>query len=259
MTDQKFTWPKGEELVYLRPPKEEYHGNLPNFYPSEMFHELDILKENWEALRDEIIAYEKEKGEIEGIDSYSPADTRGTWSTVNLVSYGVFFHKNRKKFPLLTKLTDQIPSCTTVTISILHPFTEIKPHYGDTNGVIRAHLGLIVPDAYPTVGMRVGDEEQGWKEGELLFFTIVNRHHVWSKSAKKRYLLLIDFVPELLKDKQAEICSKTLGSQTYIFLYKRISLFRHLPESIANFMCFSFSVLWRVLLPIQRKVKWSLI
>jgi aspartyl/asparaginyl beta-hydroxylase (cupin superfamily) len=257
MSDLQFKWPEGEELVYLRPPKEEYHGALPNFYPPGMFHELDILKENWEAIRDEIMAYEKSRGEITGMDSYSPADTKGTWSTVNLVSYMIYFHKNRKKFPLITKLTDQIPSCTTVTISILHPHTEIKPHYGDTNGVIRAHLGLIVPDPYPIVAMQVGDEVQGWKEGELLFFTIVNRHMVWSKSDKKRYLLLLDFVPEPLRKKQVEICAKTLGSQTYIFLYKRIGLFKYLPEPLADFMCFSFSLLWRVLLPIQRAVKLS--
>jgi hypothetical protein len=247
MSEHQFSWPQGEQLVYLRPPKEEYHGNLPNFYPEGMFHQLDILRDHWEALRDEIMAYD------------SPADTKGTWSTVNLVSYMVFFHRNRKKFPLLTRLTDQIPSCTTVTISILHPYTEIKPHYGDTNGVIRAHLGLIVPDPYPVVGMRVGDEEQGWKEGKLLFFTIVNRHSVWSKSAKKRYLLLIDFVPEVLEKKQMQICSRTLGSQTYIFLYKRIFFFKYFPDFLADFMCFIFSAIWRILLPVQRKIKWSLI
>ena len=259
MPNPQFTWPRGEELVYLRPPKEEYHGNLPNFYPSGMFHELDILKANWEALRDEIIAFENDKGNISGINSYSPADVKGTWNTLNLVSFMVFFHKNRKKFPLLTRLTDQIPNCTTVTISILDSYTEIKPHYGDTNGVIRAHLGLIVPDPYPVVGMKVGNEEQGWKEGELLFFTIVCRHSVWSKSAHKRYVLIVDFVPQVLEKRRNEICAKTLGSQTYIFLYKRIRFFKHLPEFIAVFLCFSFSVFWRIFLPIQRKVKWSFI
>ena len=256
MSNQQFEWPRGEEIVYLRPPREEYHGNLPNFYPPELFPELNILKENWEAIRDEIIAYEKEQGSIKGMGSYSPAAVSGTdWSTINLMSYMVLFHKNRAKFPVLTSLTDQIQNCTTVTISVLSPHTEIKPHYGDTNGVIRAHLGLIVPDPYPTIALKVGDEERGWVDGELLLFTIVQRHMAWSRSDKKRYVLIIDFVPKVLGDKQTEICRKTLGSQTYIFLYKRISFFKYLPEFVASFSCFLLSALWIFLLPIQRRIK----
>jgi len=260
MTDKEFSWPEGEKLVYLRPPKEEYHGRLPDFYPVEWFPELNILKDNWKAIRDEILAYEKERGAITGMDSYSPAAVSGNdWSTINLMSYGVLFHNNRKKFPFLASITDQITSCTTVTISVLSPHTEIKPHYGDTNGVIRVHLGLIVPDPYPTIAMKVGDEVRGWEEGELLLFTIVQRHSVWSRSDNKRYLLIIDFVPKVLETRQQEICTKTLGSQTYIFLYKRIWFLKYLPEFIVLFLCYTFSLLWVFLLPIQRKVKLSLI
>lgn len=256
MSNLQFEWPKGEEIVYLRPPNEEYHGNLPNFYPPELFPELNILKENWKAIRDEILSYEREEGFIKGMGSYSPAAVNGTdWSTINLMSYMVLFHKNRAKFPVLTDLTDRIPNCTTVTISVLSPNTEIKPHYGDTNGVIRAHLGLIVPDPYPTVALKVGDEERGWEDGELLLFTIVQRHMAWSRSDKKRYVLIIDFVPKVLANKQTEICRKTLGSQTYIFLYKRIGFFKYLPEFIASISCFFLSALWIILLPLQRRIK----
>lgn len=81
MSDQQFTWPKGEEIVYLRPPKEEYYGSLPSYYPNEWFPELNLLKENWEAIRDEILAYEKERGVITGMGSYSPAAVTGNdWS-----------------------------------------------------------------------------------------------------------------------------------------------------------------------------------
>jgi hypothetical protein len=257
MSDQQFKWPDGEELVYLRPPEEVYHGSLPSFYEPVWFPELTPLKENWEAIRDEILAYEKNRGNIKGISSYSPAQTSdaSAWSTLNLMSYGVLYHKERKDFPVLSQITDAIPNITTVTISILAPHTEIKPHYGDTNGVIRAHLGLIVPDPYPVIAMRVGNEERGWKDGELLLFTIVQRHMVWSKSDKRRYLLIVDFVPKVLGDRQNEICAKTLGSQTYIFLYRRIALFRHLPEFVASGFCFIFSIFWRIFLPIQRRVK----
>lgn len=255
MPSPKYIWPQNEKLVYLRPPKEEYHGKLPNYYSEEWFPELFPLRDNWQAIRDEVLAYEKEYGNITGMGSYSPAAVSGVdWSTINLMSYMVLYHDNRKKFPILTSITDKIPSITTVTISVLSPDTEIKPHYGDTNGVIRVHLGLIVPDPYPVIGMKVGGEDTGWKEGELLLFTIVKQHSVWSKSKHKRYVLLLDFVPSVIGDRQTEICTKTLGSQTFIFLYKRFSVFKKLPESMVKFLCFLFTQLWRLFLPIQRKI-----
>ena len=258
MTDKQFTWPKGEELVYLRPPKEEYHGKLPNFHSPDLFPELKPLTENWEAIRDEIFAYEKESGPVLGM-TYAPADTNGVnkWNTIYLMSFMVQFHKKRKKFPVICNVVNQIPSATTIAISVLSPHAEIKPHYGDTNGVIRAHLGLIVPDEFPTLGIKVGDEKRGWKNGELLLFTIVNQHSVWSNSDKKRYLLIIDFVPKVLEKKMMKICSKTLGSQTYIFLYHNLPFIKYLPEFMVQFICFGFSIFWRLYLPVQRKFKFA--
>ncbi|MBX7182161.1 MAG: aspartyl/asparaginyl beta-hydroxylase domain-containing protein [Bacteroidia bacterium] len=253
--ESKYTWPEGEPIVYLRPPKEEYHGKLPNFYPPEWFPELDILAKNWEAIRDEILEFEKHNGYIKGMSYFSsPAETVGAekWSTINLMSYYRKLHSNRKKFPLLTGLTDQIDNITTVTISVLPPKTDIKPHYGDTNGIIRAHLGLVVPDHYPITAIKVGNEERGWEDGKLLLFTVVCQHEVWSKSEHRRYVLIVDFVPKLLQHKMVEICAKTLGSQSYIFFYKKLALVRKFPEPVADFFCYLFYLIWRIYLPIQR-------
>jgi aspartyl/asparaginyl beta-hydroxylase (cupin superfamily) len=252
-----YEWPKGEKLVFLRPPKEEYLGKLPNFYPSEMFPEIDLLTQNWEGIRDEILNFEKDNGYIKGMSYFSsPAEIVGAeqWSTINLMSYSRKLHRNRKKFPFLTNLTDQISNITTVTISVLPPNTDIKPHYGDTNGIIRAHLGLVVPDAYPITAIKVGDEERGWEEGKMLLFTVVCQHSVWSRSEHRRYVLIIDFVPKLLEHKLSEISAKTLGSQSFIFLYKKLDFVRKFPEPIADFFCFAFYLIWRIYLPIQRRL-----
>jgi hypothetical protein len=257
MSDALFSWPQGEELVYLRPPQEEYHGKMPCFPPIEAFPEMNPLQENWEAIRDEILDFEKRNGPIYGMSALSsPAETAGNvWSTINLMSYLMLYHKNRKNFPFLCSLTDKIPNIVTVTISVLAPNMVIKPHYGDTNGIIRAHLGLIVPAPYPELGIRVGDEERGWEDGKFICITVVNRHSVWSRSPKKRYILIVDFTPKIIEDKMVEICTKTLGSQTYIFLYHKLGFVKKLPESVAAFLCSFFAFLWRFYLPIQRRFK----
>lgn len=254
----EFVWPEGEPIIYLRPPKEEYHGLLPSFHPISDFPELKLFKDNWEKIRDEVIEYEMKMGNIKGHSSYaSPADTssENAWSVINLMSYMWKFHKTRENFPFISSIVDQVPNCTTAAISVLAPDSVIKPHYGDTNGIIRSHLGLIVPDKYPITGMKVGEDEKGWEEGEMLCFSAVCQHEVWSKSTKKRYLLIIDIVPKTIENRIMEICSKTLGSQTYIFLYKRVAFFRLFPSFAGSLFSNIFSIFWRVYLPIQRKFK----
>ncbi len=252
---EEFIWPADEEIVYLRPPKEEYHGKLKPFYSPEAFPELAILKENWKGIRDEILAYERSHGELRDMDSLSPAVTAGgTWSLIYLMSFLRKYHKNRADFPFLTSITDQIPSCVFVGISTLPPHTEIKPHFGDTNGIVRTHLGLIIPDPYPVIGIRVGDEERGWEEGELLCFINVTEHNVWSRSDHRRYVLMFDFVAQPLAHRKWEIATRALGSQSFIFFYKRYALVRKLPLFMHGFFCRLFALIWRIYLPIQRSV-----
>ena len=256
MSNNKYFWPEGEEIIFVRPPVEEYHGKLSYYYSPDSFPELEPLKKNWRGIRDEVLAIEKEDGGmLTGMNSLSPAkvEGEGKWSLIYLVSFRWMFHKNRKKFPFTTSVIDQIPNCVFAGISILPPHTEIKPHYGDTNAIVRTHLSLVVPEPYPTIGIRVGDEERGWEEGELLCFINVQKHNVWNNSDKRRYVLMFDFIPKDLEHRTTEICTKALGSQSFIFFYKRFAFVRLLPVFTHDFICSLFALIWRIYLPIQKK------
>ncbi len=257
MISKQYTWPKGEEIVYLRPPREEYNGMLDCYYSPEAFPELSPLKENWERIRNEILEIEKKEGFIKGMNSISPAkiEGEGRWSLVYLMSFRWKFHNNIKKFPVTWSVIQQIPNCVFAGISILPPHTEIKPHYGDTNAIVRTHLGLIVPEPYPVIGINVKGENRGWEDGELLCFINVQQHHVWNNSSKRRYVLMFDFIPQPLIHRTDEICSTALGSQSFIFFYKHTRLVKHLPTFIHSMMCKTFSVFWRIYLPIQRRLE----
>lgn len=254
METKEYKWPKGESLTYVRPPVEEYHGKLENFYSPELFPELQLLKDNWKAIRDEVLEFEKKNGELNEMSAKSPANAYGgNWTLIYLTSFLRKFHKNRKRFPITTKIIDQIPNLVLGAISVLPPNTEIAPHYGDTNGIVRSHLALIVPEPYPTIGIRVGDEEHGWEEGELICFINVQKHSVWNRSNKRRYVIMLDFVPDILSNRKMEICSKGLGSQSFIFLYNKFALFRSMPTYVHEFSCVIFSLIWRLYLPVQRR------
>lgn len=254
MISYKYEWPKGEDLVYLRPPNEQYNGKLANFYHSSCFPELDILKENWEAIRDEILEFEKQQGLLKGMDTTNHAGVIGNeWTLIYLQSFMRLFKKNRAKFPFTTSILDKIPNCVFSGISVLSPNTEIAPHYGDTNGIVRCHLALVVPAPNPEIAMQVGDEIQGWTEGEILCFINVQKHNVWNKTKQRRYVIMLDIVPDPLKHRQFEICVKGLGSQSYNYFYERSNLFRALPNSIHKLLVKVFTLIWRVYLPVQRK------
>jgi len=254
MTAQQFAWPENEELVFVRPPVEEYKGHLDCYYDPALFPELAPLKENWKAIRDEVLEFEKKNGPLTGMSSLSHAETYGgNWTLIYLMSFSRIIHKNKAMFPVISSVIDQIPSIVFAAISILPPHTEIAPHFGDTNGIVRTHLGLIIPAPYPTIAIKVLEEERGWKEGELLCFINVQKHSVWNRSSERRYLLMVDFVPKNLVHRQAEICASGLGSQSFIYFYKNVALVRAMPAFVHNIMCSAFAFFWRIFLPFQRR------
>ena len=251
--EYQYKWPEGEKLVFLRPPNEYYDGKLAPFYHASCFPELNELKENWLVIRNEIIEYERKFGNLSGMNSLSPADvTGGTWTLLYLNSFTRLYKKNRKKFPLTAKMVDKVQNCVFASVNILEPGTVIQPHYGDTNGIVRVHLGLIVPDPHPIIGINVAGEETGWVEGDFMCFINVQKHFVWSKSSEKRYVLMLDIVPKPLWSRQKEICVKALGSQSFNYFYKNHSWFRLFPSFFHPIFVRVFTAIWWLYLPIER-------
>lgn len=79
--------------------------------------------------------------------------------------------------------------------SVLLPGARIKPHCDLWNFTINLHLGVDIP---PHCGIRVADEERGWREGGCLLFDYSYLHEAWNESALPRTCLLMDlWNPEL--------------------------------------------------------------
>lgn len=248
--------PQKEELVVFKR-TERYSGSLPHFYEPEWFPELDILKQNWKAIRDEILTFEKSNGAIKGLDSnpyVAPQFEGENWSNIFLENFMIRHHKNRKKFPVITSLIDKVPNCSFAVISVLSPHTIIKPHYGDTNGIVRAHLGLIIPNSLPNCGIKVGEEEREWKEGEFTLFTEAYLHSAWNHTNSKRYVLVVDIIPNFMGLEKREVCKRLLGVQSFNYLEKRFPIFSKMPPIFMNHFCELLTLGWQLYLPLQRSV-----
>lgn len=246
-----------EELqVYIR--TSYYNGNLPKFYREQDFPELKVLTDNWQVIRDEIMAYERKFG-LSGINTLLPPALSGAnnWSNIYFENFLWRYHRNRKHFPQTCALYEQVSGYTYAAFSILSPGGEIQPHYGDTNGIIRCHLGISIPAAYPDCGIRVGDEESDWQNGKFTMFTEAHLHNTWNHSNNKRYIFVLDIVHPNWKTRRMEICARVLGAQTYNFLEKKWKVFKRIPATWLRPIHTVLTLCWRIYLPIQRRMSFS--
>jgi len=164
------------------------------------------------------------------------------------MSYRYIFKKNMRRFPVISSVITKIPNAVDATISILPPETVLLPHCGNTNAIVRAHIVLIIPEPATVCAIQVGSDTFGWQAGELPTFTIVNRHSIWNRFKKRRYIIIVDIIPEHLRDKTMEICSKNLGVSSFTALHNRLTAVRHLPGSIHETACAVFGLLRRAYL-----------
>ena len=77
--------------------------------------------------------------------------------------------------------------------SILEPGKHLPPHRGPYNGVLRLHLGLIVPEPREQLGIRVDNDVYRWQEGEAVIFDDAYEHEAWNRTPHTRVVLFVDF------------------------------------------------------------------
>lgn len=115
------------------------------------------------------------------------------WKTYFLYGYGHRDEPNCARCPATERALLAIPGMRTAMFSILAPGKVIPPHRGPYNGVLRYHLGLVVPDGGSTSGIRVGGQTRDWRVGRSLVFDDTYEHEAWNHSARQRVVLFVDF------------------------------------------------------------------
>ncbi|HEU5136501.1 MAG TPA: aspartyl/asparaginyl beta-hydroxylase domain-containing protein [Steroidobacteraceae bacterium] len=119
------------------------------------------------------------------------------WQTYFLYMYGRPVPENCVRCPNTNRLLKVIPGMKTAMFSILAPQTHIREHYGLYKGVLRYHLGLIVPEPASACRIRVGPDTRSWAEGRSLIFDDRYAHEAWNEASGHRTVLFVDFVRPL--------------------------------------------------------------
>jgi beta-hydroxylase len=170
-------------------------GAGPRFSPS-VFPWLAAFEENWHLIRAELDHVLAVADRLPAFHEVSPDQKRIShgdhWKIFPFYVFGDAFGPNLERCPQTARLLATVPNLRNAMFSILSPRYHIPPHRGPTNGVIRIHLGLIVPGGPDTCRIRVGSEVFGWEEGKCVVFDDYYEHEVWNDCDRSRVVLFFD-------------------------------------------------------------------
>lgn len=163
---------------------------------AQAFEWVERLEENSGVIRQELIALLSGQAYLPNIQELSPRQMNLSkadgWKTYFFFLLGHRIEESYKRCPETGKLLDSIPGMTLAFFSVLAPGMHIKRHRGSYKGVVRCHLGLIVPEPRTAVRMQVGDEMIYWGEGKCVIFDDTHKHEVWNETNGIRVVLLFD-------------------------------------------------------------------
>jgi beta-hydroxylase len=155
------------------------------------------VEREWRLIRaelDRVLVRKAELPDVQEMMTDAAALSRDAgWKVFPLFAYGLRSRPNIALCPETWRIVQTIPGLTAAMFSILEPGKRIPPHRGPYNGVLRLHLGLIVPEPRERTGIRVGPERRHWQEGRVLIFDDAYEHEAWNETAGLRVVLFVDF------------------------------------------------------------------
>jgi ornithine lipid ester-linked acyl 2-hydroxylase len=175
-------------------------GN-PWVYDNATFPWVATLEGSWRSIRaelDRILPRKEDLPAVQDITADAVSITQDAgWKTFILIAYGVKSKPNIRVCPDTWRAVQQIPGLRTAMFSIFEAGKRLPPHRGPYNGVLRAHLGLIVPEPSERAAIRIEQQVCHWQEGRLLIFDDAYEHESWNETPSTRVVLFIDFVKPL--------------------------------------------------------------
>jgi hypothetical protein len=175
----------------MRPPWEDSEDKA-------RFPWVSSLKEASPRIRTELSSYVAAARQFRSEDGI--LSNPGRWKSILLfpreMEAGL-----RSQFPETCRALDSIPGIVNYSFLRLEGKSTVKPHHGQTDAVVRCHLGVTIPGSLPDTAMEVDGEPRAWGEGEVLLFNDAYLHTAYNGTDKPRDILIFDvWRPELGDD-----------------------------------------------------------
>ncbi|HLW96992.1 MAG TPA: aspartyl/asparaginyl beta-hydroxylase domain-containing protein [Solirubrobacteraceae bacterium] len=188
------------------PPLERWLGNSSTvgdqpFFDNDTFPWARKLEADWRKIRAELDTVLEDQEHLPNFQDISvdqaTMTTDDRWKTYFLYGYGFKSDANCARCPETARLCAEIPGMKTAFFSILAPGKHLPAHRGPYKGVMRYHLGLLIPEPADQCGIRVDTETRHWAEGASMIFDDTYEHEAWNKTDRTRVVLFVDFVRPL--------------------------------------------------------------
>jgi ornithine lipid ester-linked acyl 2-hydroxylase len=203
-------------------------GQRPFFNPSE-FGWIPRAEAGWTTMRDELRSVLQAPERIPSFEEISPEAQKITqddkWKTYWFYAYGRKIAGNCRRCPETARLIESIPGIKTAFFSILTPGIHLPEHRGPYTGVLRYHLGLIVPRQKEACRIRVGSDVAHWEEGRSVVFDDTYPHEVWNDTDEERVVLFVDFARPLP-------FPVSVLNEAMIWLFSRSSFVQDIVENV---------------------------
>jgi len=153
----------------------------------------------WQSIREEALAAKLNKAprfhDIMPEQADISANDGLDWRMFVLKAYDMTVPENLARMPVLNRLLTECPEVKSAAISFLAPRKHIPPHRGPFRGIMRFHLGLVIPkqpDGRPATIMMINHEERRIADGECMLWDDTFEHEVMNNSDQPRVALLLD-------------------------------------------------------------------
>lgn len=170
-------------------------GDQPVFDKS-IFPWISDFEDNWGKIRTELDDILKTPEALPSFHEISPDQKRisidDSWRTFVFYGFGIRVDSNCQRCPETARLLDHIPDIENAWFSVLSPGYHIPAHQGPTKGIIRIHLGLIIPRDRENCCIRVDKSMLHWEEGKCIVFDDYYEHEVWNNTSEQRVVLFFD-------------------------------------------------------------------
>ncbi len=169
-------------------------GNHPVF-DTKLFPWVSDVEAAYPTIRSELMGILKRKNDLGNfqdiVTDVRAITTDNGWKTYFFTAFGVRSEKNISSCPKTWAALQSIPGLQTAMFSIFDPGKHLRPHRGPFNGVLRLHLGLVIPKG--DVAIRVDKEVLHWEEGKVSIFDDSFEHEAWNRTDEVRVVLFVDF------------------------------------------------------------------
>lgn len=234
--------------LWFRFSKLPFTGSEPSFFKTDREEWHKQIEQGFDAIREELMQFIEQPDAPLKEYRFNPNPPKPQWLTFPLISWNYVHRKNISLLPKSYALFSQIPGLVSVSVSCLTAGSSVHPHHGDTNGIYRCHLGLLIPGKIPECGFTVREESKSWEEGKLLAFCDAHWHYATNQTPHHRYILIIDVIRPEFSNRTNEICSRVIGSHLLYILDGYLPLYSRGPSWLWGSILGVFATLSRLLI-----------